>query len=138
MSKNNLFNKLHEFFKKNPVASGQPTTEEEVLIIQKKLNLTLNDEFKKFTMDFGGCVIGDKEIYGIHNSELLGDETIIDININEELFLDKNLVIGFDSFGNPIFIDEFGKIYIYDVDENNYSKISESFFNYLLDILEGL
>lgn len=93
---------------------------------------------KNFTMNFGGCVIGDKEIYGIYNTELLGNETIIDINMESQLLLEKNLIIGFDGFGNPVFINKLGKIYCYDVDTNNHYKISENLFSFLLEELQNI
>lgn len=45
---------LIAFFQKNPVAQGKPTTDDEVLNIEKSLNIKLDDDFKEFTMRFGG------------------------------------------------------------------------------------
>ena len=75
-----VLEQLIAFFQKNPVAHGKPTTDDEVLNIEKALNIKLDDDFKEFTMRFGGCVVRDTQIYGIHNSEFLGEDTIIDLN----------------------------------------------------------
>ena len=80
-------------FKKNPVAQGKPTTDDEVLNIEKSLNIKLDDDFKEFTMRFGGCVIRDAQIYGIHNSEFLGEDTIIDLNKEFPIILKMAKVI---------------------------------------------
>ena len=72
-----VLEQLIAFFQKNPVAQGKPTTDDEVLNIEKSLNIKLDDDFKEFTMRFGGCVIRDAQIYGIHNSEFLGEDTIM-------------------------------------------------------------
>ena len=49
-----VLEQLIAFFQKNPVAQGKPTTDDEVLNIEKALNIKLDDDFKEFTMRFGG------------------------------------------------------------------------------------
>lgn len=40
------------------MAQGKPTTDDEVLNIEKSLNIKLDDDFKDFTMRFGGVSLG--------------------------------------------------------------------------------
>jgi len=54
-----ILEQLIVFFQKNPVAQGKPTTDDEILNIEKALNIKLDDDFKEFTMRFGGCVVRD-------------------------------------------------------------------------------
>ncbi len=51
-----VLEQLIAFFQKNPVAQGKPTTNDEILNIEKALNIKLDDDFKEFTMRFGGGV----------------------------------------------------------------------------------
>ncbi len=44
-----VLEQLIAFFQKNPVAHGKPTTDDEVLNIEKALNIKLDDDFKEFT-----------------------------------------------------------------------------------------
>ena len=53
-----VLEQLIAFFQKNPVAQGKPTTDDEVLNIEKSLNIKLDDDFKEFTMRFGGGLLG--------------------------------------------------------------------------------
>ena len=53
-----VLEQLIAFFQKNPVAHGKPTTDDEVLNIEKALNIKLDDDFKEFTMRFGGVSLG--------------------------------------------------------------------------------
>ena len=53
-----VLEQLIAFFQKNPVAQGKPTTDDEVLNIEKSLNIKLDDDFKEFTMRFGGVSLG--------------------------------------------------------------------------------
>ena len=43
------------------MAQGKPTTDDEILNIEKALNIKLDDDFKEFTMRFGGCVVRDTQ-----------------------------------------------------------------------------
>ena len=54
MLNKSVLEQLIAFFQKNPVAQGKPTTDDEVLNIEKALNINLDDDFKEFTMRFGG------------------------------------------------------------------------------------
>lgn len=74
-----VLEQLIAFFQKNPVAQGKPTTDDEILNIEKALNIKLDDDFKEFTMRFGGCVVRDTQI--LYNSE-------DNINFDEALFYD--------------------------------------------------
>lgn len=74
-----VLEQLIAFFQKNPVAQGKPTTNDEILNIEKALNIKLDDDFKEFTMRFGGCVVRDTQI--LYNSE-------DNINFDEALFYD--------------------------------------------------
>ena len=53
-----VLEQLIAFFQKNPVAQGKPTTDDEVLNIEKLLNINLDDDFKEFTTRFGGVSLG--------------------------------------------------------------------------------
>ena len=53
-----VLEQLIAFFQKNPVAQGKPTTDDEVLNVEKSLNIKLDDDFKEFTMRLGGGSLG--------------------------------------------------------------------------------
>lgn len=138
MLNESILNQLKNFFKNNPVAQGKPTLPDEITLIEKSLNKILDEDFKQFTSTFGGCVIKDAQIYGMHNSEFLGEDTIIDLNNELSQYLDNNfhyLIIGVDGAGNPIYINEARFIMLYDHDTNEKIMLSNSFENYLYTLL---
>ena len=134
-----VLEQLIAFFQKNPVAHGKPTTDDEVLNIEKALNIKLDDDFKEFTMRFGGCVVRDTQIYGIHNSEFLGEDTIIDLNKEFSEYLkdgQSNLIIGTDGWGNPIYISPSKTVMIYNHDTDELLTLADNFSDYLVKILK--
>ena len=134
-----VLEQLIVFFQKNPVAQGKPTTDDEILNIEKALNIKLDDDFKEFTMRFGGGVIRDAQIYGIHNSEFLGEDTIIDLNKEFSDYLkdgQSNLIIGTDGWGNPIYISPSKTVMIYNHDTDELLTLAANFSDYLEKILK--
>ena len=134
-----VLEQLIAFFQKNPVAQGKPTTDDEVLNVEKSLNVKLDEDFKEFTMRFGGCVVRDAQIYGIHNSEFLGEDTIIDLNKEFSDYLkdgQSNLIIGTDGWGNPIYISPTKTVMIYNQDTDELLTLAANFSDYLEKILK--
>ena len=134
-----VLEQLIAFFQKNPVPQGKPTTNDEILNIEKALNIKLDDDFKEFTMRCGGCVVRDTQIYGIHNSEFLGEDTIIDLNKEFSDYLkdgQSNLIIGTDGWGNPIYISPSKTVMIYNHDTDELLTLAANFSDYLEKILK--
>ena len=86
-------------------------------------------------LNFGGALIKNKEIYGLHNSELMGEDSIISLTKrfreegNEHL---DWLIIGTDYAGNPIGISKEGKVLLQDYDNGELNVLAESFEDYIL------
>jgi hypothetical protein len=73
----NIIKKVKEFlgnieYKKNT------SSESELNIAESELNIKLNEEFKFFIKNFGGCYIGI-DIYGIKNADDLEQISFIDL-----------------------------------------------------------
>ena len=106
--------KINDFFANNMIAKGTPSN---------------------FLLNFGGSLIKNKEIYGLHNSELMGEDSIISLTKrfreegNEHL---DWLIIGTDYAGNPIGISKEGKVLLQDYDNGELNVLAESFEDYIL------
>ena len=70
-----LIKKLQDFFQKNPIAAGEPSTADELLFVEQTMQLKLAKLTDSLLLHCGGVVIGDIRIYGLKNTELIGDET---------------------------------------------------------------
>lgn len=130
-----LIDRLNNFFKKNSVALGTKSTIEEIENAEKALNTKFDPDYNEFLLNWGGCIVGTSEIYGLNNCELLDEETVIELN---ESFREDNpeipsdwLVIGSDYAGNPIAIDNIGKIVVDDHDSGTIEILASSFEEYI-------
>lgn len=142
MIKSKIKQRISNFYKENPIAIGEKATTADIKFIENTLNLKLDEDYIDFISSFGGGVLGNKEIYSIKNSEIIGDENIIEINErykNDDWEgIEKWLIIGTDHSGNPIGIDTNGKIVSNDHDFGGIFTVAESFEDYLRKILEEI
>jgi len=59
----NLIKKLQDFFRKNPITMGEPSTAEELLFVEQTMQLKLDETHRYLLLHYGGVVIGDIRIY---------------------------------------------------------------------------
>lgn len=131
-------NKIDNFFLKNAVARGIPSKMEDIICAEKELEMEFDKDYVFFLLRYGGSLIGEKEVYGLHNCGLMGDETVVDLTkrFREDTGEDDGwLVMGTDYTGNPIGIDKEGKVMMLDYDFGETSILAESLEVYILQSL---
>ena len=127
--------KINDFFANNMIAKGTPSNLDEIVHAEKELGIKFDKDYVYFLLNFGGSLKKNKEIYGLHNSELMGEESIISLTKrfreegNEHL---DWLIIGTDYAGNPIGISKEGKVLLQDYDNGELNVLAESFEDYIL------
>ena len=131
--------KINNFFEKNPIAKGTPSTQNEIINAEKELAIKFDDDYIFFLLNYGGSMIKAKEIYGFNNSELMGEDNIIELTKsyrqNEGSNLDW-LIIGTDYSGNSIGINKEGNVVVYDHDFGELNVLGNTFEDYILKSLD--
>lgn len=130
-----LIERLQDFFRKNPITVGEPSTAEELLLVEQAMQLKLDETHRYLLLHHGGVVIGDIHIYGLKNAELVGDETFVELtnDFREQISIEaQQYVISVDDMGNPILIDTVTReVILYNHDIGAYEKL----FNSLEDLI---
>ena len=130
-----LIKKLQDFFQKNPITVGEPSTADELLLVEQAMQLKLDETHRYLLLHYGGVVIGDIRIYGLKNAELIGDETFVELTnyFREQISIEtQQYVISVDDMGNPILINTVTrKVILYNHDIGVYEKL----FNSLEDLI---
>ena len=130
-----LIENLKDFFRKNPITVGEPSTADELLFVEQTMQLKLDETHRYLLLHYGGVVIGDIRIYGLKNAELVGDETFVELtnDFREQISIEaQQYVISVDDMGNPILIDTVTrKVILYNHDIGVYEKL----FNSLEDLI---
>ena len=134
-----LIEKLQDFFQKNPITMGAPSTADELLLVEQTIQLKLDETHRYLLLHYGGVVIGDIRIYGLKNTELIGDETLVELtnNFKEQISIEvQQYVISVDDMGNPILVDTTTReVILYNHDIGAYEKLFDSLEDFILSKL---
>ena len=134
-----LIKKLQDFFQKNPIAIGEPSTADELLLVEQTMQLKLDETHRYLLLHYGGVVIRDIRIYGLKNAELVGDETFVELtnDFKEQMSIEaQQYVISVDDMGNPILIDTVTReVILYNHDIGAYEKLFDSLEDLILSKL---
>ena len=134
-----LIEKLQDFFQKNPITMGKPSTADELLLVEQAMQLKLDETHRYLLLHYGGVVIGDIRIYGLKNAELVGDETFVELtdDFREQMSIEtQQYVISVDNTGNPILIDTATReVILYNHDIGAYEKLFDSLEELILSKL---
>ncbi|MGI2297908.1 SMI1/KNR4 family protein [Paenibacillus sp. GXUN7292] len=114
---------------------GSPASQEEIVNAQQQLNVSFHEDYVQFIRTFGGSYAG-LAVHAFHNGSSLGNETIVDLTLGfredcKELpvaeVLRTGYVISIDGSGDPIIIDQAGKVLIYHHDTGEIKGLADSF-----------
>ena len=134
-----LIERLQDFFRKNPITMGAPSTADELLLVEQAMQLKLDETHRYLLLHYGGVVIGDIRIYGLKNTELVGDETFVELtnNFKEQMSIEtQQYVISVDDMGNPILVDTTTReVILYNHDIGAYEKLFDSLEDFILSKL---
>jgi len=134
-----LIKKLQDFFQKNPITIGEPSTADELLLVEQTMQLKLDETHRYLLLHYGGVVIRDIRIYGLKNAELVGDETFVELtnDFKEQMSIEaQQYVISVDDMGNPILVDTATReVILYNHDIGVYEKLFDSLEELILSKL---
>ena len=134
-----LIKKLQDFFQKNPITIGEPSTADELLLVEQTMQLKLDETHRYLLLHYGGVVIRDIRIYGLKNAELVGDETFVELtnDFREQMSIEaQQYVISVDDMRNPILIDTATReVILYNHDIGAYEKLFDSLEDLILSKL---
>ncbi|AZS17902.1 SMI1/KNR4 family protein [Paenibacillus lutimineralis] len=119
----------------NRTLVGIPASQEEIVKAQQQLNVNFHEDYIHFIKTFGGAYAG-LAIHAFSNGSSLGNETVVDLTLdfreqfNEFSFaevLRTGYVISMDGSGDPIIINQAGKVVICYHDSGEIKLLADSF-----------
>lgn len=132
-----LMERLQKFLLREDRASlvGTPATQEEIAHAEQLLNVRFHEDYVRFIKMFGGAYAG-LAVHAFSNGSSVGQETIVDLTLDfreqcKELpfgdVLRTSYVISIDGSGDPIIIDQTGKVIICYHDTGEVELLADSF-----------
>lgn len=119
----------------NRTLVGIPASQEEIVEAQQRLNVNFHEDYVHFIKTFGGAYAG-LAVHAFSNGSSLGNETVVDMTLdfreqfNEFSFaevLRTGYVISMDGSGDPIIINQAGKVFICYHDTGEIKLLADSF-----------
>ncbi|SDS14677.1 SMI1-KNR4 cell-wall [Paenibacillaceae bacterium GAS479] len=128
---------IKDFFHKedNRTLVGIPASQEEIVKAQQQLEVNFHEDYVHFIRTFGGAYAG-LAVYAFSNGSSLGNETVVDLTLGfreqfKELPIAKVLrtsyVISMNGSGDPIIINQAGKVIICYHDSGEIQLLADSF-----------
>jgi SMI1 / KNR4 family (SUKH-1) len=150
-----LLDKIENFLKREENSSliGKPASIQEIKNAEKMLHVKFNDQYVQFIKLFGGAY-GGLAISAFNNGDLIGKSTVIDLTLkfrkifeedifdfngmefegeSVELLLKNSYVISDDGSGNPILMNEQGKLFIFLHDSGEVELLNNSLEELLIE-----
>lgn len=119
----------------NRTLVGIPASQEEIVKAQQRLNVNFHEDYIHFIKTFGGAYAG-LAIHAFSNGSSLGNETVVDLTLGfREQFkelpfaevLRTSYVISIDGSGDPIIINQAGRVFICYHDTGEIKLLADSF-----------
>ncbi|SMF85619.1 SMI1-KNR4 cell-wall [Paenibacillus uliginis N3/975] len=119
----------------NRTLVGIPSSQEEIVKAEQRLNVNFHEDYIHFIKTFGGAYAG-LAIHAFSNGSSLGNESVIDLTLGfREQFkglpfaevLRTSYVISMDGSGDPIIINQAGKVFICYHDTGEIKLLADSF-----------
>lgn len=132
-----IVDRLDELFADEPIMKAEGVDQSQVDAAQSALGAVFSDDYRQFLTRYGGALVGPYPVYGLARAEPM-DERLWSVVTVTQHFREQSwpgvehwYVISMDHAGNPIGIDQSGKVITYDHDAGEMIEVAESFERYL-------
>jgi hypothetical protein len=128
---------IENMFSRHPVMKAEPVDYKEIDTAASTAGVQLPEDYREFVHRYGGAILGPLPIIGLRKAKAMArtESNVFAITTHFKAQgwrgVDKWLVISVDHAGNPIGLDENGKIWISDHDNGIVELIAETFEEFL-------
>jgi cell wall assembly regulator SMI1 len=132
-----LLDRLDRLFASEPFLKGGGVDERKIDSAERALGVRFSEDYRKFLGTYGGALVGPYPVYGLTRAAPM-DERLWSVLTVTRHFRDQSwpgaansYVISTDHAGNPIGIDERGKVLSFDHDSGTMTEVAGDFAKYL-------
>jgi hypothetical protein len=132
-----IVDRLEKIFADDPLMKAEPVDAARMDAAEKILNVRFSTGYREFLARYGGALVGPYPIFGLARALPMDQKLWSVVSVTQHFRgqswpgVDGWYVISIDHAGNPIGIEEGGKVFTYDHDAAEISEIAESFEGYL-------
>jgi len=128
---------LDNIFSRTPILKSEKVEFNEIIAAERKVGIVLEDDYKEFVHRYGGAIVGPFRVFGLRKAIPMGqnEESFVEItnSFRRQHWpgVEKWAVISTDHAGNPVGLDDKGKIWISDHDTHAVQAIAATFEMFL-------
>jgi hypothetical protein len=130
---------INDFFSESPRLKADPVSYEVIDRHFQDLGFPLLEDYREFVHRYGAGILGAYTIFGIGACKLMGNDSESALKVTETFRsqewpgVDEWLIISIDSVGNPIGMDDTGKVLISDVVHGCIDELANDFEEFVCE-----
>jgi cell wall assembly regulator SMI1 len=134
---------LNDFFARFPFMKGGVASSAEIDSAESVLGVRFSEDYREFLERFGGAIVGPYPLYGLRRPEPMDAHLWSVVRVTEyyrsQLWpgTDNWYVISMDHAGNPIGVDDGGKLLTFDHDAGETIEVALNLESYLVECLKN-
>lgn len=139
-----IVDRLDALFVADPFLKAGGVDESRIHAGEDAIGVAFTSDYRKFLSRYGGAMVGPYPIFGLARAEPMDEKlwsvVAVTRHFREQAWpgVDRWYVISMDHAGNPIGIDESGKVFSYDHDACETIEVAQDFESYLEHCLSML
>ena len=128
---------LEDMFSAHPILRARAVAVKEILTAEAELGMRLSDDYKQFVCRYGGAIVGPFPIFGLRRAAPMARNEASFVDLTNDFKkrawpgVERWAIISIDHAGNPVGLDNQGKIWISDHDSRAVQLLAENFEGYL-------
>jgi hypothetical protein len=135
--RDDTWNAMEDLLDRHPILRAEEVAAEEVEAAEAEIGIRLSDDYKQFVERHGGAIVGAFPIFGLRRAAPMDD--------NDGSFVDVTrgfrrqhwpgiggwAIISVDHAGNPVGLDNEGRVWISDHDARAVQLLADTFEGYV-------
>lgn len=128
---------IEDMFTRHPTLRAERVAAAEIEAAEADIGIRLSDDYKEFIGRYGGAILGPFPIFGLRRATPMANSDGSFVEVTRSFRrqrwpgTERWAIISVDHAGNPVGIDNEGKIWISDHDARAVQLLGDSFDSYL-------
>lgn len=138
-----IWRRLDDLFAQYPMMRGSGVSDGEIQAAEHGLGRAFDPNYREFLRLYGAGMIGAQPVLGLSRVEVLGDDWWNVVHVTRHFWEDEWAgtrawyIVSTDASGNPIGIDDAGRVWVSDHGTGTIDRLADDFAHWLRDVLSA-
>jgi cell wall assembly regulator SMI1 len=128
---------MEDIFSRHPILRAEGVAAKEVEAAEAEIGMRLSDDYKQFIGRYGGAIVGAFPVFGLRRAAPMADNDGSFVDVTRAFRcqrwpgIEGWAIISVDHAGNPVGIDNEGRVWISDHDARAVQLLADTFEGYV-------